>query len=166
MAQTFNEWAITFFKAALAGTLPSAGGGGPATIANGADVAEGSIADTAYVSGSGTVISILKGLFGKFSAGTNGLNTVSRGTDTIATGQVTFANGSPTLLVAARAGRASVSLTTTAGVAWYVGGPTVSSTTAPIVSGTQGSNIVISTSAAIYGISSNTSTTIAYLETY
>ncbi len=40
----------------------SGGGGGPATIADGADVAEGSTGDTAWVSGSGTVISILKNI--------------------------------------------------------------------------------------------------------
>lgn len=41
------------------------GGGGAATIANGADVAEGNTADAAYVSGSGTVVAILKGVFAK-----------------------------------------------------------------------------------------------------
>jgi hypothetical protein len=41
-------------------TASGGGGGGPATIADGADVAEGSRADAAWVSGSGTVISLLK----------------------------------------------------------------------------------------------------------
>ena len=36
------------------------GGGGPATIADGADVAQGSTGDAAWVAGSGTVISLLK----------------------------------------------------------------------------------------------------------
>lgn len=39
-----------------------------ASVANGKDVALGAIADAAYVSGSGTVVSILKGIFGKLSA--------------------------------------------------------------------------------------------------
>lgn len=42
-------------------------GGGAATIADGADVAEGTTSDVAWVSGSGTVIAILKGIFGKFA---------------------------------------------------------------------------------------------------
>lgn len=41
------------------------GGGGAVTIANGADSATGNTSDSAYVSGSGTVISILKGIFGR-----------------------------------------------------------------------------------------------------
>lgn len=41
------------------------GGGGAVTIADGADIAEGSTGDAAYVSGSGTVVSILKGIFGR-----------------------------------------------------------------------------------------------------
>lgn len=47
--------------------LVAAGGssGGPATIADGADVTQGAIADAAYASGSGTVVSILKGVFGR-----------------------------------------------------------------------------------------------------
>jgi hypothetical protein len=36
------------------------GGGGPVTIADGADVAEGSTGDAAWVSGAGTVIALLK----------------------------------------------------------------------------------------------------------
>jgi len=41
-------------------TAAASGGGGPVTIADGADVAEGSVADAAWVSGNGTVISLLK----------------------------------------------------------------------------------------------------------
>lgn len=44
------------------------GGGGAVTIADGADVAQGTTTDVAYVSGSGTLVSILKGIFGKFGA--------------------------------------------------------------------------------------------------
>ena len=42
------------------GTQPGGGAGGAVTIADGADVAEGSTADAAWVSGAGTVISLLK----------------------------------------------------------------------------------------------------------
>lgn len=41
-------------------TAAAAGGGGPVSIADGSDTAEGSVADAAWVSGNGTVISILK----------------------------------------------------------------------------------------------------------
>lgn len=41
------------------------GGGGAVTIADGADVALGAKADAAYTTGAGSVVSLLKGLFGK-----------------------------------------------------------------------------------------------------
>lgn len=41
-------------------TAGGGGGGGAVTVADGADVAEGSTADPAWVSGAGTVISLLK----------------------------------------------------------------------------------------------------------
>lgn len=46
------------------------GGGGAVTIVNGGDVTQGAIADTAYTSGSGSVVSILKGIFGKVATTT------------------------------------------------------------------------------------------------
>lgn len=46
----------------------SGGGGGAVTIADGADVALGARADAAYVSGSGTVIALLKGMFGQLGS--------------------------------------------------------------------------------------------------
>lgn len=49
-------------------TLLSGSGGGPSTIADGADATQGAVADAAYVSGSGTVVSILKGIFSKLPA--------------------------------------------------------------------------------------------------
>lgn len=49
-------------------TSSGGGGGGAATIADGADVTQGAIADTAYASGSGTVVAVLKGIFGKLNA--------------------------------------------------------------------------------------------------
>lgn len=56
------------------------GGGGAVTIADGADVAQGTTTDTAYSSGSGTIVSILKGIFNVLSSVmltkiTNGTNT-------------------------------------------------------------------------------------------
>lgn len=46
-------------------TSGGGGGGGAVTIADGADVTQGAIADAAYTSGSGSVISLLKGLFAR-----------------------------------------------------------------------------------------------------
>jgi hypothetical protein len=43
-------------------TAAAAGGGGPVSIADGQDTAEGSVADAAWVSGNGTVISLLKAI--------------------------------------------------------------------------------------------------------
>lgn len=46
-------------------SILSGGGGGAVTIADGADVAQGAVADAAYVSGSGTVVAILKAIFAR-----------------------------------------------------------------------------------------------------
>lgn len=48
----------------LEGTQPGGGSGGAVTLADGADVAQGTKADAAWVSGSGTVISLLKTIAG------------------------------------------------------------------------------------------------------
>ena len=54
---------------ALVVVLAGSGVGGQAvSIADGADTTQGAIADAAYVSGSGTIVSILKGIFGKLPA--------------------------------------------------------------------------------------------------
>lgn len=62
--------------------ISASGGGGAVTIADGADVAEGARADVAYISGSGSVIAILKGIFGKIAA----------------LGQATMANSAPVVI--------------------------------------------------------------------
>lgn len=51
------------------GTQPAAGGGGAVTIADGADVAQGAVADAAWVAGDGTVIAILKAIAGSAGGG-------------------------------------------------------------------------------------------------
>lgn len=45
----------------------SATGGDAVTIADGMDVAEGTTTDVAWVSGAGTVVALLKGIFGKLA---------------------------------------------------------------------------------------------------
>lgn len=64
------------------------GGGGAVTVANGADVTQGATADAAYTSGSGTVVSVLKGIFGKI---TNGAGTAAAAT------RVTYASDGATV---------------------------------------------------------------------
>lgn len=49
-------------------TKPVAGAGEAVSIADGSDVAQGAVADAAYTTGSGTVISLLKGLFAKLAS--------------------------------------------------------------------------------------------------
>lgn len=60
---------------------PGVGGATSVSIADGADVAEGAKADAAYVSGSGSVVSILKGIFantaGPIPAGTSNIGIVT-----------------------------------------------------------------------------------------
>lgn len=55
-------------------TAAAAGGGGPVSIADGLDTAEGTTTDAAWVSGNGTVISLLKAIAG--ASGSGGLTDV------------------------------------------------------------------------------------------
>jgi hypothetical protein len=59
------------------------GGGGAVTVADGSDVAEGAKADAAWVSGSGSVVALLKniagGVAGSIPIGTNSIGTVQPG---------------------------------------------------------------------------------------
>lgn len=48
-------------------TKPVAGSGEAVSIADGSDVAQGTTTDVAWVSGAGTVISVLKGIFAKLA---------------------------------------------------------------------------------------------------
>lgn len=59
---TWNSGSLVWQKQA---PITSGGGGGAVTIADGANVSQGSLADAAYVSGSGTMVALLKGIFGK-----------------------------------------------------------------------------------------------------
>lgn len=84
------------------------GGGGAVTIANGADATQGAIADAAYTSGNGTVVSILKGIFGR-AAQVWGLN---------GTGLATYANPVPVNIgvLAAGTNRSGTATTTSGGL--------------------------------------------------
>ena len=83
---------------------PSGGGsgGGPATIADGADMAQGSTSDAIYTTGSGTIVGILKGIFGKL-AGTITTNATVQNfpTSQAVTGAVSVSNLPTTQTVSA-----------------------------------------------------------------
>lgn len=50
--------------------LGGGGGGGAVTVADGADVAQGAVADAAWTSGSGSVVALLKAIAGRLISGT------------------------------------------------------------------------------------------------
>lgn len=91
------------------------GGGGAVTVANGADVAQGSTADAAYTTGAGTIVSILKGVFGRLGVvfGENGTAVasqtnpipVTQAQGTIASGSFTLAAATAATIIGAFAGR-------------------------------------------------------------
>lgn len=74
---------LTYFKDPITGDLipwdgsGGGGGGGAVTIANGADAAEGNVSDVAWVSGDGTVISLLK----KIASAGGGAVSIADGSD-------------------------------------------------------------------------------------
>ena len=70
------------------------GGGGAVTVADGANVAQGTTTDAAWTSGGGTLVSILKGIFGKWSLGHGTAAAAVRvELPTDGTGQVALASG-------------------------------------------------------------------------
>jgi hypothetical protein len=121
------------------GGAGSAGGGGAVTIASGGvasgayaagsiasgaavdgwDVTEGTKADTAYTSGSGSVVSILKGIYGAATgpipAGTNGIGTINSQYPTGATPITISATGTTAATTATLAASASV----TTYICWF-----------------------------------------------
>jgi hypothetical protein len=84
------------------------GGGGPATIADGADVAQGTTTDVAWVSGSGTVISLLKKIA---SAGGSAVS-VADGAD-VAQGTTTDTSAANTVVGILKAIKAAITGTLT-----------------------------------------------------
>lgn len=70
----------------IKGTQPGGGGGGAITIADGADVAQGTTTDAAWVAGAGTVISLLK----KIASAGGGAVSIADGSD-VAEGTTTDA---------------------------------------------------------------------------
>lgn len=86
------------------------------------------------------------------------------GTGSLATGQVAVST-SATLIVAARANRASVTITSKADVAFCVGGSGVSMSSGLYVAGVSGASVTLETSAAVYAVG-EASVTLAYVEAH
>lgn len=93
-----------------------------------------------------------------------GSNVVTRGSASISTGQVS-AGTTSTLIVAARTGRARVTLTVTAANACAFGNTGVTLTTGFPTQPVAGANITLATSAAIYSACS-VATPIGYVEEF
>lgn len=72
------------------------GGGGAVTVVNGGDVTQGAIADTAYTSGSGSVVSILKGIFGKVATTTPVTGTFWQATQPVSVSTLPLPSGAST----------------------------------------------------------------------
>lgn len=82
----------------------------------------------------------------------------------IATAQVPVTT-SATLVAAARAGRTSVTITSTSAVIFYVGATGVTASTGHYVAGVAGASVTISTQAAIYAVGAS-NLTVSVLEVY
>ncbi len=74
---------------------------------------------------------------------------------TIATGQVSVGTSS-TLVVAARTGRTSVTITMLGGVDAYLGVTGVTTSTGTLLLGAKGASFTLNTSAAVYGVAAST----------
>lgn len=145
-------------KITNANPLPVTGGGGAGgavTIADGADVALGTTTDAAYTTGAGTVVAILKGIFGRLI-----------GTGSIATGQVSVTTGN-TSIAAARATRKTILITNVTGTGdSYYGNTGVSTTTGQLLPGTKGATLTLDTAAAVFGTVAATAQTVTFTELF
>ena len=95
---------------------------------------------------------------------TIGAYTVAKGSSTLTTNQVSVGTGS-TLIVAARAGRSSVTIANLGTTDTFIGNTGVLLTTGTLLVGTKGAAITIPTSAAIYGIAS-VAQSVSFIENY
>lgn len=89
------------------------------------------------------------------------------GSPNIATSQATSPTGTATQVVAARAGRRSVTFTNITGSQpVYFGASGVTATTGFFLAGTVGASVTIPTSAAVFAISPTAAQTLGVLEVY
>lgn len=86
------------------------------------------------------------------------------GAPSFATNQVAVGTSS-TLVVAARAGRRSVTLTSTSAVVFYVGNSGVTASTGQYVAAAAGASITVATTATVYAVGAS-AVTLSYLETF
>lgn len=120
------------------------------------------IAQTMLVDTTGTPITIGGG-------GTSASPTVtqSQGSSSFATNQATANTGTANQIVAARAGRAAVTITNLTGAQQvFVGNAGVTVATGQLIPATVGASITIPTQAAIFGISATAAQTVTILETF
>lgn len=140
--------------------LPSAGGGGAATIANGADTAEGSTTNAAAAgvqsATAGTVIGLLKGIMNTAFAAAN-----------LSTSQVSVPTtaGGGTISAPHSTSKRTVILNTDATNPVYVSS-NATPTTGNGLKLAAGQSIVLYTTATIYGIATGGAVTVAVLEEY
>ncbi|WP_420140148.1 hypothetical protein [Sphingomonas sp.] len=83
---------------------------------------------------------------------------------TIATNQVAVTT-SATQVVPARAGRQSITISSTSAVVFYLGGSGVTTSNGLYVAGSAGASITLATSAAVYAIGAS-AVTLSYIENY
>ncbi|MFA4974990.1 MAG: hypothetical protein WC683_20490 [bacterium] len=143
----------------VSGSVTSTPGAGnqAVTIANGADVATGAIADAGWTgTGNGTVISILKAVYGKL-IGQQPIN--------IATAQVSVGTAA-TGIVPGRANRKNVRIVNHGTTDVFIGDSGVTTTTGTLLQGVIGYSITIEGNAAVFGIVATGTQTVSYLEAY
>jgi hypothetical protein len=93
----------------------------------------------------------------------DGVNSQPEGTDNLATAQISVLN-SATLIAAARAGRAAITILNTGAVAVSIGNTAVTVGGGMIIP--PGASLTLNTSAAIYGISATTGQLVSVVETF
>jgi hypothetical protein len=135
-------------------------GGNLAAVAT----ANGGVADTAYTTGSGSIIALLKGIFGKLSSA---LATTETYVNIAASAAPVSIGQSATLIVGARAGRKEVTLILEAAVAVRIGGSGVTGTTnGVLLQNIAGEAITISGGAAVYGYAPAGTAIVSAVEVY
>lgn len=97
---------------------------------------------------------------------TVGTYTVAKGTGSLATNQISVATtAGGTLIVAARAGRARVTITNLGTTDVFVGNTGLTAANGQILIGTKGASITLHTSAAVYGIA-GTAQSVSFIEEF
>lgn len=96
---------------------------------------------------------------------TNGANCAPRPGGTLASGQVSVGTTS-TQIVAARAGRSRVIISSAGGAVLYVGVTGVTTATGVYIGNAAGATITLETSAAVFGVIGTGTMTVSYIEEF